>query len=227
MFFFYDPTFLLLIPAIILAIYAQAKVKGTYAKLSKVRSGKGLSGAEVGKRLLNENGLGSIPIEEIRGDLTDHYDSKAKVLRLSSGVYQSSSVAAMGIVAHEVGHAIQDSQAYVPLGIRNNLVPVANFGSTLAFPLFFLGFLFATPLLMDIGIIAFSLAVAFQVITLPVEFNASNRALKILSDGGYVTQEEQAMAKKVLSAAALTYVAATAMAVLNLLRLIILRGSRD
>lgn len=227
MFFFYDPTFLLLIPAIILAIYAQAKVKGTYAKLSKVRSGKGLSGAEVGKRLLNENGLGSIPIEEIRGNLTDHYDPRAKVLRLSSGVYRNPSVAAIGIVAHEVGHAIQDAQAYFPLGVRNNLVPVANFGSTLAFPLFFLGFLFATPLLMDIGIIAFSLAVAFQVITLPVEFNASNRALKILSDGGYVTQEEQGMAKKVLSAAALTYVAATAMAVLNLLRLLILRGNRD
>jgi Zn-dependent membrane protease YugP len=133
----------------------------------------------------------------------------------------------MGIVAHEVGHAIQDRDAYFPLGIRNNLVPVANFGSTLAFPMFFLGLIFSYPMLMDLGIIAFSIAVAFQIITLPVEFNASKRAIKILSDGGYVTQEEAGMAKRVLSAAALTYVAATAMIVLNLVRLIVLRQSRD
>ena len=225
--FFYDPTFLLLIPAIILAIYAQFKVNSTYAELSKVKSGKGLSGAEVGKKLLSDNGLSSIAVEEIEGNLTDNYDPRAKTLRLSQGVYRSQSVAAMGIVAHEVGHAIQDRDAYFPLGIRNNLVPVANLGSTLAFPIFFLGLIFSYPMLMDLGIIAFSLAVAFQIITLPVEFNASKRAIKILSDGGFVTQEEAGMAKRVLSAAALTYVAATAMIVLNLLRLIILRRSRD
>ncbi|MCX5725609.1 MAG: zinc metallopeptidase [Candidatus Saganbacteria bacterium] len=225
--FFYDPTFLLLIPAIILAIYAQFKVNSTYAELSKVRSAKGFSGAEVGKKLLSDNGLSSIAVEEIGGNLTDNYDPRAKTLRLSQGVYRSQSVAAMGIVAHEVGHAIQDKEAYYPLGIRNNLVPVANFGSTLAFPVFFLGLIFSYPMLMDLGIIAFSIAVAFQIITLPVEFNASKRAIKILSDGGWVTQEEAGMAKRVLSAAALTYVAATAMIVLNLVRLIVLRQSRD
>jgi Zn-dependent membrane protease YugP len=227
MYFFFDPTFFLLIPALILAIYAQYKVKSTFAKFSKVPSASGLTGADAGRKLLNDAGLYNVPVERVPGNLTDNYDPKNKKLNLSQGVFGSKSVAAIGIAAHEVGHAIQDDRAYAPLKLRNNIVPVANLGTTLAFPLFFIGFLFAWPPLMDIGIIAFTLAVAFTVITLPVEFNASRRAVKTLSSGGYLTADELTQAKSVLNAAALTYVAATAMAVMNLLRLLILRGSRD
>lgn len=225
--FFYDPSFLLLIPAIILALYAQAKVKTTYAKFSKVPSARGYTGAQLARYILDDYRMTDIQIESIPGNLSDHYDPKNKKLRLSQGVYSSNSVAALGIAAHEVGHAVQDAKAYAPLTLRNNIVPVANFGSGLAFPLFFIGFFFTMPILMDIGIIFFSLAVAFSVITLPVEFNASRRAIQILSNGRYLTKEEIPLAQKVLSAAALTYVAATAMAVLNLIRLLVLRGSRD
>jgi hypothetical protein len=225
--FFNDPTFLLLIPAILLAIYAQMKVKGTYEEFSKIHSEKGLTGAELGKELLNQGGIGDVEVESISGELTDHYDPQAKKLRLSQGVYQSSSVAALGIVAHEVGHALQDSRAYAPLKIRNNLGPVASFGTTLAFPLFFIGLIAALPIFMDLGILAFSIAVVFQVVTLPVEFNASGRALQLLKEGRYLNEQELSMAKKVLGAAALTYVAATAMAILNLVRLIALRGMRE
>jgi Zn-dependent membrane protease YugP len=227
MFFFYDPTFLLLIPAVILALYAQAKVHGTYAKFSKLPSSRGYSGAQLARYILDDYRMSNVQIEPIPGNLSDHYDPRSKKLRLSQGVYQSNSVAALGIVAHEVGHAIQDANSYVPLKLRNSIVPAANFGSGLAFPLFFVGLLANLPFLMDIGIIFFALAVAFSVITLPVEFNASRRAIRILSDGKYLTEKEIPLAKKVLSAAALTYVAATAMAVLNLMRLLILRGNRD
>ena len=227
MFFFYDPTFLLLIPAVILALYAQAKVRGTYAKFSKIPSSRGYSGAQLARYILDDYRMTNVQNEPIPGNLSDHYDPRSKKLRLSQGVYQSNSVAALGIVAHEVGHAIQDANAYAPLKLRNSIVPAANFGSGLAFPLFFVGLLANFPFLMDIGIIFFALAVAFSVITLPVEFNASRRAIRILSDGKYLTEKEVPLAKKVLSAAALTYVAATAMAVLNLMRLLILRGSRD
>lgn len=227
MFYYNDPTFLLLIPAMLLALYAQFKVQSTFAKYSKVASAKGLTGAEVGRQLLNDAGLKSVPVQEVAGELTDHYDPRDKTLHLSRPVYGSNSVAAVGVVAHEVGHAMQDSKAYAPLAIRNNLVPAANLGSQLAIPLFFMGLLFSFPMLMDIGIIAFSLAVAFQVITLPVELNASSRAIKVLADGNYLTSEEIPMARSVLNAAALTYVAATAMAVLNLIRLLALRGRRD
>lgn len=225
--FFYDPTFLLLIPALILALYAQAKVKGTYAKFSKVPASRGYSGAQLARYILDDFRMTEVKIEPIPGNLTDHYDPRTKKLRLSSGVYQGNSVAALGIVAHEIGHAVQDAGSYVPLKIRNSIVPAANFGSGLAFPLFFIGLIANLPFLMDIGIVFFALAVAFSVVTLPVEFNASRRAIRILSDGRYLTEKELSLAKKVLSAAALTYVAATAMAVLNLVRLLILRGSRD
>ena len=225
--FFYDPTFLLIIPAIILAIYAQSKVSRTYKKYSKVKSQRGYTGAQLAQYLLDDNRMTNVKIEATPGELTDHYDPRSKTLRLSQGVHNSSSVAALGIVAHEVGHALQDAKAFAPLKLRNSFVPVANLGSGLAFPLFFVGIIANFPLLMDLGIVLFSLAVAFSVITLPVEFNASNRAIKILSSGRYLMQNEVPMAKKVLSAAALTYVAATAMAILNLVRLLILRGSRD
>lgn len=225
--FFYDPTFLLLIPAIILALYAQVKVRGTYAKFSKIPSSRGCTGAQLARYILDDFRMSDVQIESIPGKLSDHYDPRAKKLRLSQGVYQSNSVAALGIVAHEIGHAVQDAKSYVPLRLRNSFVPVAGFGSGLAFPLFFVGLIAGLPFLMDIGIIFFAAAVVFSVITLPVEFNASSRAIRILSDGRYLTDKEIPLAKKVLSAAALTYVAATTMAVLNLVRLLILRGSRD
>lgn len=226
MYYPYDPTIILLIPAIILAVYAQWKVQSTYAKMSEVRSKKGLTGAEIGRKLLNDAGLIGVEVKPIQGNLTDNYDPRDKTLHLSEGVYDNDSIAAFGIVAHEVGHAVQDQKAYVPLKIRSGLVPVANLGSQLAIPLFFIGLIFGATKLMDLGIIFFSVAVAFTIITLPVEFNASKRAIAMLSDGGYVTKDESPLAKKVLDAAALTYVAATAMAVLNLLRLLALRGER-
>jgi hypothetical protein len=224
---FYDPTFLLLIPAILLALYAQARVQGTYARFSKVASSRGYTGAQLARYILDDHRLREVKIEPVAGNLSDHYDPRTKKLALSEVVYQSNSVAALGIVAHEVGHALQDANSYAPLKLRNSIVPAANFGSGLAFPLFFVGLIAGMPFLMDIGIIFFALAVAFSVITLPVELNASRRAIRILSDGRYLTEKEIPLAKKVLSAAALTYVAATAMAVLNLARLLALRGSRD
>jgi len=224
---YYDPTFLLLIPAMILAVYAQYKVSSTYAKYSKVPSSSGLTGQAAGRKLLNNAGLTNIPVTETAGNLTDNYDPRDKTLHLSQAVYGSNSVAAIGVAAHEVGHAIQDSKGYFPLKLRTNIVPMANLGTTLAFPLFLIGLFAGMPALMDLGIIAFSIAVVFTVITLPVEFNASNQAIKILGSGGYLTGEELSQAKQVLNAAALTYVAATAMAVLNLIRLLALRNSRD
>ena len=226
MFYPFDPTFVLLIPAILLALYAQFKVQSAYSELSQVRSKSGLTGAQMGRKLLDDSGLSNIGIEEIQGNLTDNYDPRDKILHLSQGVYSNDSVAAIGIVAHEVGHALQDSKAYVPLKIRSGLVPAASIGSQMAIPLFFIGLLFSYPTLMDIGIIVFSIAVAFTIITLPVEFNASHRAIQMLSTGKYIEKDEVPMAKKVLDAAALTYVAATAMAVLNLIRLLALRGER-
>jgi uncharacterized protein len=226
MFYMFDPTFILLIPAMILAFYAQFKVQSTYAKMSEVHSKKGLTGAVAGRKLLDAAGLSKVGIEQIAGNLTDNYDPRDKTLHLSEGVYNNDSIAAMGIVAHEVGHAVQDSKAYAPLKLRAGLVPAANIGSQLAIPLFFMGMIFSYPKLMDIGIIAFSIATAFTIITLPVEFNASKRAIVMLSDGGFLAKDEVPLAKKVLDAAALTYVAATAMAVLNLIRLIAIRGER-
>jgi uncharacterized protein len=226
MFYMFDPTFVLLIPAIILAMYAQFKVQAAYSQMSQLRSKKGLTGAEAGRKLLDAAGLSKIGIEQIPGNMTDNYDPRDKTLHLSEGVYNNDSIAAMGIVAHEVGHAVQDLKAYAPLKLRSGLVPAANLGSHLAIPIFFMGMIFSYPRLMDIGIIAFSLAVVFTVVTLPVEFNASKRGIVMLSDGGFLAKDEIPLAKKVLDAAALTYVAATAMAVLNLIRLLALRGER-
>ena len=227
MFLFYDPTMLLLIPAIILAIWAQRLVKTTFAKYSKIPASIGMTGGDIAVHLLHESGISDVKVEEVAGKLTDHYDPRTRTLRLSSSIAKSSSVAAIGVAAHEVGHAIQHKMVYSAFQIRQYIFPVANLGSTLAFPLFFIGFLFATPKLMDAGIIFFSGAVLFQLITLPVEFNASSRALALLRSRGYLIDEEVNQAKKVLQAAALTYVASTAVAVLNLLRLLILRGVRD
>ena len=225
--FFFDWTFLLLIPALGLAFYAQAKIKGTYQKYSRVNSRRGLTGVQAARYLLDQSGLAHVQVAKVRGTLTDHYDPRKKVLNLSEGVYGSRSVAALGVAAHEAGHAIQHGLGYSPLVLRNSIVPVANFGTSLAFPLFLLGFFFRIPTFMDIGIVFFSLVVLFHVVTLPVELNASQRALALLSSEGYLEQDEVASAKKVLTAAALTYIAAATMAAVQLLRLIVLRGSRD
>lgn len=228
--FYWDYTYILLIPAFILAIYAQQKVRGTYSRFSRKMASSRISGAEVAEQILNSSGAGEVKIEKIRGQLTDHYDPRKKVLRLSEGVYSSRSLAALGIAAHEAGHAVQHQSGYFPLHIRNSIYPVANFGSALAFPLFIIGFIFSRQganFLMDLGILLFAGAVVFTVMTLPVEFNASRRALALLKEGRYLNDEEIAGARRVLSAAALTYVAATAVAVTQLLRLFLLRSSRN
>ena len=228
--FFWDYTIYLIIPPMILALYAQSKVKSTYAKFSKISARSRISGAETARRILQSSGASNVSVERAKGRLSDHYDPRKKVLRLSEGVHDSSSLAALGIAAHEAGHAVQDASGYAPLHIRNGIYPIANLGSSLAFPLFFIGFIFSQSgptILMDLGILLFTGAVVFSLITLPVEFNASRRALALLSDGGYLQSDELVGARKVLSAAALTYVAATAMAAMQLLRMFILRGSRD
>ena len=230
MMFFWDYTIFLVIPPLILALFAQQKVRSTYKKFSQVTSASRISGAELARRILHSSGASHVSIERAKGRLSDHYDPRKKKLRLSEGVHDSSSLAALGIAAHETGHALQHHQGYAPLHLRNGIYPVANLGSSLAFPLFFVGFLFSREgpnILMDIGILLFAGAVVFSLLTLPVEFNASRRALNLLSDGGYLIGKELDGARKVLSAAALTYVAATAMAAMQLLRMFLLRGSRD
>jgi len=227
MMFYNDPTFLLLIPAMVLAFYAQWKVKSTFAKYSQVACQRGYTGAQVARYILDDYRLQAIAVEHIPGQLTDHYDPRAAKLRLSDGVYGSNSIAALGVAAHEAGHAIQDAKGYFPIKLRNGMVPMTNLGSTLAFPLFLLGMFAGMPMFMDIGIILFSLAVVFSVITLPVEFNASRRAIRVLADGRFLMDKELDGAKAVLNAAALTYVASTTMAVLNLIRLLMLRNQRD
>jgi len=222
--------YLLIFPALILALIAQGMVKSAYAKYSRIGAASRITGAEVARLLLGQGGAEDVAVEQTPGQLTDHYDPRKKVLRLSEGVFGSSSLAALGIAAHETGHALQHRERYAPLMTRNLIYPVANIGSTLAFPLFFIGLLTAgsgTSILMDIGIWLFVGAVAFTVVTLPVEFNASRRALALLKNQGYLGPQELVGAKKVLQAAAMTYVASTAMAVMQLFRLLIIRGSRD
>ena len=223
---FFDGTIFILIPSIILTLYAQYKIKTTYLKYSKILAKSGLSGGETAERLLLQNNLSNIKIEPIEGTLSDHYDPKQKKLGLSKEIYYGKSIAAQGIVAHEIGHALQDAKNYFPLSLRSNLVPVTNIGSRMAIPLFLIGFIFSFPGLMDIGIIAFSLAVLFQVVTLPVEFNASKRAVGLLVNANIISDTEVVSVKKVLNAAALTYVAAASVAVFQLLRLIVLRNRR-
>ena len=227
--FFWDYTFLLLIPPLLLAFYAQQKVRRTYARFSRIAAASRISAAEAARRILATSGAGNVKIERAKGTLSDHYDPRKKILRLSEGVHDSPSLAALGIAAHEAGHAVQHNDGYMPLSLRNAIYPVARLGSSLAFPLFFIGFLFSRrgpSILMDIGILLFAGAVVFSVITLPVEFNASRRAIVLLREGNYLNAEELAGAQKVLSAAALTYIAATAMAAMQLIRLFLLRGSR-
>ena len=224
MFFFHPLDIVLLLPAIVFTLYAQYKVKSAFAKMSQVRSASGISGAEVAQKMLHQNGIYDVEVEETSGHLSDHYDPIQKKLLLSSQVFRSNSLAALGVAAHETGHAIQHKNAYFPLQIRQGIFPIARFGSSLAIPLFIAGILLSIPFLQTVGIYFFVGAVAFSIITLPVEFNASKRALAQLSSGGYLRTNEIEGARKVLNAAAMTYVAAAAVAVLQLIRLLLIRG---
>ncbi len=224
----WDPTFILLIPAFIFAIWAQAKVKSAFNKWSKVSTTSGITAAEMAKLILNSYGLSTIPVKEVPGELTDNYNPIKKELNLSETVFSSDSVAAVGVAAHEAGHAIQHNKGYLPLFVRNAIYPVANLGSMLAFPLFFLGLILGyNKFLIDLGIWLFIGFVAFTLITLPVEFDASKRAIKILTNSGYLNSMEIKGVKEVLTAAALTYVAAALSALINLLRLLILRNEAE
>ena len=226
---YFDPTYVLVLIGVVICMIASAKMNSTFNKYSRVRSHSGMTGREAAETILRRAGIYDVRIERISGNLTDHYDPRGKVLRLSDATYGQTSVAAVGVAAHECGHAIQHQVGYAPLQIRGALVPVANFGSTIAWPLILLGLFFNSQMsqvLLNLGILAFSLAVLFQIVTLPVEFNASSRALKMLESTGILSREENKGAKKVLTAAALTYVAALASSILQLLRLIILSGGR-
>ncbi len=225
--FYFDSSIIILIPAMIIAAWAQFKVSSTFDKYSKVNSVNGYSGSQVARILLDSNGLYDVPVELTEGKLSDHYDPKARVMRLSRDVFYGTSVASLGVAAHETGHAIQDKERYSPLVIRNSIVPVVNLGSNLSWVLFFAGFIFGISSLLHLGILLFTTVVIFQLITLPVEFNASRRAVAVLGAKNILYGEELSGAKKVLDAAALTYVAATLMAVAQLLRLVILSNSRD
>ena len=226
----FDPTYILVIIGIVITMWAQAKMKTTFAKYSQVPSRTGMTGQEVARRILMANGIFDVTVEPVAGQLTDHYDPRSKVVKLSEVIYNSTSVAAVGVAAHECGHAIQDNQEYLPLRLRSAIVPVANIGSTLSWPMILIGVLMANAgsyagySLISVGILCFSLAVLFQLVTLPVELDASRRALRQLNATGILPPEEQQQTRAVLSAAALTYVAAAAASMLQLLRLVILFG---
>ena len=225
----FDPTYLLVLIGAVICLIASARVKTTYQKYSQYRSMTGMTGAQAPQRILRSAGINDVTIHHVSGSLTDHYNPAKKTLNLSDSVYGSASVAAVGVAAHECGHAIQHHQGYAPLTIRSAIVPVANIGSTLAWPLILIGLLFTQrtgSTLIQIGILCFSFAVLFQLITLPVEFNASSRALAILGQQGILSESELPYTKKVLGAAALTYVASAAAAILQLLRLVLLFGGR-
>lgn len=229
-YYFYDATYLLVVIGAVLSMAASAQVNGTFSRYSRIQSMSGMTGAQTARRILDQNGLYQVKIEHISGNLTDHYDPRNKVLRLSDATYSAASVAAVGVAAHECGHAVQDSEGYAPLNIRSKLAPAANFGSRWGLPIFMMGLIFgANEILMQIGIWVFLLAVLFQLVTLPVEFNASRRALGMLTDYGILGSQEVEGSRKVLRAAAMTYVAAAASALLNLLRLVLLsrRNDRD
>lgn len=225
MFWFYDTTYLLVILAAVISLLASARVKSTYAKYSRVSSMRGITAEQAAREILYSAGLSDVPIKPVAGDLTDHYDPRSQSLALSQSVYRSTSVAAIGVAAHECGHAIQDAENYAPIRIRNAIVPVVNFGSRLSWPLLLLGILFSYNPLISLGIWMFVFVVVFQLITLPVEFNASRRAVRILEERGILGTQELSGAKKVLSAAATTYVAAAVGSMLQLLRLLMIRNS--
>lgn len=229
-YYYWDPTYFLVIIGAVICMIASARVKSTYNKYSQYRSMTGMTGAQAAERILNAAGIYDVQIRHISGSLTDNYNPGNKTLNLSDAVYGSTSVAAVGVAAHECGHAIQHQKNYAPLSIRSAIVPVANIGSTLAWPLILIGLFFTRStgsVLINLGILCFSFAVLFQLVTLPVEFNASRRAMSLLETQGILGQEELKYTGKVLRAAALTYVASAAAAILQLLRLVLLFGGRD
>ncbi len=226
---YFDPTYFLVLIGLIICLAASAQMRSTFSKYSRVRNHSGITGREAAEQVLHRAGIYDVRVEHVAGNLTDHYDPRTKVLRLSDATYGSTSVAAVGVAAHECGHAIQHATGYAPLSLRSALVPVANFGSTIAWPLILIGLLFnsqSSILFLNLGILAFSLAVLFQIVTLPVEFNASRRAIHMLSGNGMLYEDEVRATRKVLTAAALTYVAGAASAILQLLRIILLSNSR-
>lgn len=226
--YYFDPTYVLVLIGAVLCLWAQARVSSTYNKFSRVQSRTGMTGAQAAQRILQMSGIYDVRIEHVGGSLTDHYDPAHKVLRLSDSVYGSTSVAAIGVAAHECGHVMQHHEGYAPLNIRTALVPAANIGSKLGIPIILVGILLGSnPILVNIGIWVFSLAVLFQIATLPVEFDASRRALACIEQYGIVTSDERKKSARVLKAAAYTYVAAAAAAILQLLRLLMLFGRRD
>lgn len=222
----FDGTFIFVVIGLVLSLAASAYVKHTFNKYDQVKSVNQVTGTSAAQYILNSQGIHNVGVQQISGDLTDNYDSRNKMLSLSQSTARSTSVAAIGVAAHECGHAVQDAESYFPLRLRASLVPVANIGSQMAMPIILIGLLLQTNFLIQVGLIAFSLAFLFQVVTLPVEFNASRRALAILGEGGLLTPEELPQARKVLIAAALTYVAAAISTLLQLLRLVILFGGR-
>ena len=227
-YYYFDWTYILVVIGLVLSLAASAKVNGTFSKYSRTWSRSGITGAEAARQILNANGIYDVTVRQVPGNLTDHFDPRSRTVNLSAAVYGYTSISAIGVAAHECGHVIQDAREYVPLKIRAALVPVANIGSNLAIPLIILGVIIGgvgSPL-AEIGILMFSLAVLFQLVTLPVEFNASSRALKILGDSRILAEDEVKKAREVLGSAALTYVAAAASSILQLLRLVILFGGR-
>lgn len=227
-YYYYDPTYMLIVISALISLFAQFLVNSRFSKYSRVRSRSGMTGAQAAERILQSQGIYDVAIQRVSGKLTDHYDPRNKTLNLSDAVYASTSVAAVGVAAHECGHAIQHARGYAPLSFRSALVPVANIGSQLSWLFIILGIFFGgSHTLIMIGILMFSAAVLFQLVTLPVEFNASGRALKLLSKTGILQKDEVSDTRKVLSAAALTYVAAATTAVLQLLRLLRLFGGND
>lgn len=225
--FRFDWTILLVIPGLIISVWAQIKVSTTFKKYSQVRTKRGMTGYDAARRILDSNGLSHVRIEQIGGHLSDHYDPRANVIRLSHEVYSTSSPAAIGVAAHEAGHAIQYATQYGPIKLRAGLVSITQFSSALAIPLFFIGLIFESDMLMLAGILLYATIAFFQLVTLPVEFNASARALKVLSSSGTLDSEELNASRKVLSAAAMTYVAALLTSLLTLLRLLLLASSRS
>lgn len=226
--YYFDPTYILVLIGAVLSMIASARVNATFQKYARERSMSGMTGAQAAEAILRSKGIHDVRVEHIRGKLTDHYDPSRKVVRLSDSVYSSSSVAAIGVAAHECGHVMQHHEGYAPLNIRTALVPAANIGSRLGIPIIILGLILGSnPVLVNIGIWVFSIAVLFQIVTLPVEFDASKRALVCIEQYGIVTSDERRKSAKVLKAAAYTYVAAAAASILQLLRLVMLFGKRD
>lgn len=228
-YYYWDPTYILVVIGAVICMIASARVKGTFNKYSQLRSMSGMNGAQVAQRVLQAAGIYDVQVRHVSGSLTDHYDPRTKTVNLSDPVYNATSVAALGVAAHECGHAIQHAKSYAPLSIRSALVPIANFGSMLAWPVILIGLFFNTRssgLIIDIGILLFSAAVLFQLVTLPVEFDASRRALVMLRTQGILADDELKYTRRVLKSAALTYVASAAAAILQLLRIILITKGR-